>query len=332
MNWLRELPWGAFKRGHRSITQVGLVRCATEMVAARVRLDCDGYVIEQWQAAALRSREAKDAVVQLARTGIFRNAPLVLVLGSEHYNTYPLQAPAVPAAEMRDALRWKLRDMLPYAPEEAVVEFVPLAHGRAQHEAASLLAVAAPRRDVAQAVEPLAAAGIEVHAVDIAETAQRNLLNRLPGLEPDRALLGLDEGSALLTVLHEGELCLARRIAIARAADDQEEDPEHVAARIATQVQRSLEVVERQSGLPPIRTVWIGPHPFCALIARCTAEQSGLECRQLDMPTELRFADGVAPLPAELAPLALLAIGAALRDEGQTASPPAHAPAEAGAV
>jgi hypothetical protein len=31
---------------------------------------------------------------------------------------------------MREALRWKLRDVLPYGPEDAVIDFVHLAHGR----------------------------------------------------------------------------------------------------------------------------------------------------------------------------------------------------------
>jgi len=258
------------------------------------------------------------------RAGILRNAPAVVVLGAEDYNTYPVPAPSVPPAEMREALRWKLRDVLPYGPEDAVIDFVHLAHAREPSAAAeSLFAVAAPRRSVAQAVAPLLAANIDVQAVDIAEMAQRNLLNQLPGDEAGRALLGLDESSALLTVVHQRALCFARRIQIPRSQGAEDEDPEHVATRIATQVQRSLEVVERQAGLAPVRTVWVGPHPYCALIARCTSEQTGLECLQLELQAELRFAAGTGELPPEKAAGALIAIGAALRSEDPAAASPA---------
>jgi MSHA biogenesis protein MshI len=216
---------------------------------------------------------------------------------------------------MREALRWKLRDVLPYAPEDAVIDFVRLAHGAEAGTAESLFVVAAPRRSVAQAVAPLMAAGADLQAVDIAEMAQRNLLSQLPGAEEGRALLGLEESSALLTVVHQGALCLARRIQNPRSMGVEDEDPEHVAMRIATQVQRSLEVVERQSGLAPVRTVWVGPHPYCALIARCIAEQTSLECVQLDLQAELRFAPAVAELPSERVCGAPVAIGAALRSE-----------------
>lgn len=329
-HWLRGLPWRVFRRARRSSVQVGIYRSASHLVAARVRLDADaGYGIEQLEAVDLKTQRDEAAVAQLIHTGILRNAPAILVLGAENYNTYPLPAPMVPAAEMREALRWKLRDMLPYSPEDAVVEFVPLGRNEDSNAAGNLLAVAAPRRSVAQAVSPLLAAGVDVQVVDIAEMAQANLLGELPGAESGRALLGLDETSALLTVVHQGELCLARRIQIPRAPDGEEDDPEHIASRIATQVQRSLEVVERNSGLAPVRSVWIGPHPYCALIARCTTEQSGLECPQLDLQAELRF-DATAREPApQLAAAALIAIGAGLRSEHSAAanSPTRETPA-----
>jgi hypothetical protein len=88
-----------------------------------------------------------------------------------------------------------------------------------------------------------------------------------------------------------------------------------VADRIATQVQRSLEVVERQSGLTPIGTVWIGPHPDSALIARCAAQHTGIECPQLDLQAELRFNTSTPDLTTEAASGALIAIGAGLRNE-----------------
>jgi MSHA biogenesis protein MshI len=320
-SWLQILPWPALTRGHRASVQVGLYRTSTDLVAARVRLDSEaGYSVEHLETANLKTEHDEQAVAQLARSGILRNAPAVLVLGAEHYNTYPVPAPSVPPAEMREALRWKLRDVLPYGPEDAVIDFVRLAHAQESNAPDSVFAVAAPRRSVAQAVAPLLAANIDVQAVDIAEMAQRNLLNQLPGDEGGRALLGLDESSALLTVVHQGALCFARRIQIPRSQGAEDEDPEHVATRLATQVQRSLEVVERQSGLAPVRTVWVGPHPDCALIARCTSEQTGVECLQLELQAELSFAAPPGELPPEQAGGALIAIGAALRNEEPAAA------------
>jgi MSHA biogenesis protein MshI len=321
-NWLRLLSSRSRGRGARAPAQVGLYRSSSHMFAARVRLDSDSCSVEQLETVDCTNQRDEQAAVQLLRTGIFREAPAILVLGAEHYSTHPLPAPAVPPAELREALRWKLRDVLPYGPEEAVVDFVRLANAPEANAAESLFVVAARRRSVAQAVAPLQAVNIDLQAVDIGEMAQRNLLNRLPGSEAVRALLGLDESSALLTIVHERALCFARRIQTAPSEETEDEDPEHLAARIATHVQRSLEVVERQSGLAPMRTLWVGPHPYCALITRCIAEHAFLECLQLDIQAELQFAATVPKLPSVLGYGALIAIGAALRTEQPAAANP----------
>jgi len=319
-NWLRMPSWRVLGRGRRAHRQVGLYRAASELVAARVRLEGGSWTVEQLETADCITQRDEQAVAQILRTGIARQASVISVLAAEQYNTYPLPAPPVPKAELREALRWKLREVLPYAPEDAAVDFVSLARAAEPNTAESLFAVAALRRNVAQAIAPLLAGGIDVQAVDIAEMAQRNLLNALPGSEPGRALLGLEDSSALLTAVHEGALCFARRIPLARLAGTEEEDPEHVAVRVATQVQRSLEVVERQTGLPAVRTVWVGPHAYCALIARCVAEQTGLDCPQLDIQAELQFSTPLPPMAPERAAGALIAIGAALRSEYPQAS------------
>jgi MSHA biogenesis protein MshI len=323
-DWLRAVPWRGFGRGSRTPVQVGLYRSPTHLIAARLRRDADCVdSVEQLEAVEVGNLQDGHALAHLLATGILRKAPVILVLGAEHYSTFPLPAPAVPPSELRDALRWKLRDLLPYAPEDAAIDCVRLAQAAGTQAAESLFAVAAPRRTVAQFADPLLDAGVDVQAVDIAEMAQRNLLTRLPGADGGRALLGLDDSSALLTVVEQGVLCFARRIQAPRSLGIEDDDPEHVAARIATHVQRSLEVFERQSGMAPVRTVWIGPHPYCALITRCTAEQTGLECLQLDLQAELRFAPTARELTPGIAGAALIAIGAGLRSEGTAGAVPA---------
>jgi len=316
-DWLRALPWLGLGRGRGTPVQVGLFRSSTHLIAARVRRDADGAAgVEQLEAIHVGHLQDAQALAHLLATGILRKAPVILALGAEHYSTFPLPAPAVPPAELRDALRWKLRELLPYAPEDAAIDCVRLTQAEGTHATDSLFAVAAPRRAVAQLADPLLDAGVDLQAVDIPEMAQRNLLTRLPGADGGRALLGLDDSSALLTVVDQAALCFARRIPAPRSLGIEDDDPEHIAARIATHVQRSLEVFERQSGMAPVRTVWIGPHPYGALIARCTAEHTGLECLQLDLQAELRFAPTARELTSEIAGAALIAIGAALRDEG----------------
>ena len=314
VSWLRKLQRRAFPRGRPDCIQVGLYRSASRLIAARVRLDAGaGSTVEQFQTVAIGMQRDEEAFRRLIQSGIFSGAQVILALGPEQYNTYPVTAPSVPEAELNEALRWQLRELLPYAPEDAVIAAIRLVRAEDASTPQNLLVVAAQRRTVAHVVSPLVSAGIAVMAVDIPEMAQRNLLATLPGSDSGQALLSLDQESGLFTVIKQAELCFARRIQMPRSNALEEEDPEHIAVRVATQVQRSVEVVERQTGLAPIQTIWIGPHPYAALIARCTAEQTGIDCPQLDLPSEVRFACAVPDLDPEAAAGALLAIGAALR-------------------
>src|SRR5258706_409706 len=101
-NWLRVLPWRALGRGRRTSEQVGVYRTSTGLIAARVRLDGDdGCSVEQLETADLKNQRDEAAVGQLSRSGILSRAPVILVLGPEHYNTYPLRDSWPTAASSR---------------------------------------------------------------------------------------------------------------------------------------------------------------------------------------------------------------------------------------
>jgi MSHA biogenesis protein MshI len=293
-------------------------RSATHWIAARVQRCANGsYTVERIEAAAASPAQDETSYRRLLQSPILGGAGVVIALSPDQYHAHTLPAPSVPDEEMSDALRWQMREALPYAPEEAAIAFLRLSKADPAGSAATVLAFAAQRRTVNKLVEPLLAARIEIVAVDVPELAQRNVLARLPGSNAGQALLSLDRSSGLLTVMAQSELCFARRIQMPRTEDIEEEDPEHVAARVATQIQRSVEVVERQSGLSPITAIWIGPHPYSALIARVVAEHTAIDCPQLDLAAEIRFAAGQPELDPELAGGALIAIGAAMRVDGE---------------
>jgi MSHA biogenesis protein MshI len=314
VSWLQKLPGLALRRRATARTLAGLYRSTTHWVAARVRRNEHGsFIVEQIEAVPAPASQEDSAYRRLIQSTVLRDAVVVLTLSPDQYSSHTLAAPAVPDDEMVDALRWQMRATLPFAPEEAAIDYMHLSRAEPASAAANLLVFAAQRRIVNRLVEPLLAARVAVQAVDVPELAQRNLLARLPGPGSGQALLSLDPSSGLLTVLAQGELCFARRIQMPRPDDLEEEDPEHVAARVATQIQRSVEIVERQSGLPPITAIWIGPHPYSALISSVIAEHTAIDCPQLDLAAEIHFAPGIAELDAEIASSAVIAIGAAMR-------------------
>ena len=326
-------PWSSrlslFAAGRKG-TQAGTVGVHVgekRLAAVRLRATTPLPTLELLRQSSIDPNSSTGTIRALAQEGFFTGARVFVTLPGGKYDTITIASPpAVPEEELRDALRWQMRGSLSYPPEEAVFDFVRLPQA-SQGEtvpasAPAILIVAARRRDVDQALAPFQAAGVEVAAVDIPEMAQRNLLSAGAKSDACQSFLSFDDSSALLTVQLADELCFARRMQLPGAGRLDEDEPEHTADRIATNVQRSLEVFARQSQMPEVASMVIGTHPHASLIARAISEQAAVATTLFAPQAAVALGQsmgaelgGTSPMVPEL----MLALGTALRvdDEAQ---------------
>ena len=198
-----------------------------------------------WCASAA-SAEALEKVGRELRAAQHRSSCL---LAAGEYQMLALDAPAVPADELKTAVRWMLKDMLDYHVDDATIDVlaVPAVAGAAQRSA-SMFAVAA-RNSLIEARQRLfATAKIPLSAIDVPEMAQRNIAALLEAPGRGLAMLSFGEEGCLLTVTYQGELYLARRLEVA-LSDLLEFDHERRDAafdKLTLLLQRSLDHVERQ--------------------------------------------------------------------------------------
>ena len=263
-------------------------------------------------------REAFESDKQLERVAkdlAFGAHQCLAVLAPADYQIVQVEAPNVPALELKTAVRWRIKDMLDYHVQDATIDVLdiptqPGAAGRAH----SMYAVAARNEVIQGCIERFTEAGIPLTVIDIPETAQRNIAALLEPPEHGVALVYLDRRQSLLTVTFDEELHLARRIDI--GLDQLEDASSDAMNRLLLELQRSFDHVERQS-------------PFAApakLVLAPTPSETGLRSHlsgNLDMPVEeLRFADvleleaGVT-LEGEAAWRLFYVLGAALRHESK---------------
>jgi MSHA biogenesis protein MshI len=222
----------------------------------------------------------------------------------------------VPAAELKSAVRWKLKDMLDYHVDDSTVDVLDIpvdAGGGARGH--SMYAVAA-RNDLIQGcIERFTGARLPLSVIDIAETAQRNIAALHEPQGRGVALLYLDSTHALLTVNYRGELYQTRRIdipfeQIAAAGADE------VMNRVVLELQRSFDHLDRQFPFITLAKLLLAPEPReTGLLGHLSAN--------LDIPVERVRLDEVLTLGAE----AMLegdaawrlfhVVGAALRNESK---------------
>ncbi|MBC7982327.1 MAG: hypothetical protein H7Y02_00580 [Candidatus Obscuribacterales bacterium] len=268
---------------------------------------------------ALHRCERDESVEQLLqrtlpKLGLAR-AHTSVVASSEDYQLVQVEAPEVQPAEMRAAIRWRLRDVIGFHIDDAVVDVfqIPDQSRRAQNK--MLFAVAARSAAVQRLVSTIAPIARGFDVIDIPELCLRNISALLPQDQKGVATLLLGEQAAQLILTRQGILYQARRIEYRRGlavdTDDLSEGPQLDAASLALELQRSLDYYESHFDQTPIADLIIAPAGERAGdLAEHLRAESGVRIALLDLSTVVNGVDGME-LPTEC----LLALGAALRVE-----------------
>jgi MSHA biogenesis protein MshI len=172
------------------------------------------------------------------------------LLGGGEYQVFALDAPNVPADELKTAVRWRLKDMLDFHVDDATIDVlqIPVDTSLAARAGHGLFAVAARNSVIEQRQGLFAAANIDLAVIDIPETAQRNISALVEPEGRAVAMLSFGADGGLLTVTFGGELYLSRRIDVTLARLlDADHDKKHASFdKITLEVQRSLDHFDRQ--------------------------------------------------------------------------------------
>lgn len=179
-----------------------------------------------------------------------------LLLPRDDYRVSVVPAPAVPATELAQSLRWQLAGSLDFPVEDAAVDFLRLpAESGATSNEQEIYAVAAR----GAAVQGLAArfrdARLPLAAIDIRETAQRNIAALLEHSGELLAMAAFGQRDVQFTFSWQGELCMDRLIAEPSCHDESADRRAAAGERIQLQLQRSLDAV--RSSYPFMQAVRI---------------------------------------------------------------------------
>ncbi|HEX6362129.1 MAG TPA: agglutinin biogenesis protein MshI [Albitalea sp.] len=260
-----------------------------------------------------------EALARMRRAFGLQRYRCTTALDGGAYQLVQVNAPAVPADEMRAALRWAVKDALDFPAEGAVVDVLQVPPDGAPAGRAPLaLAVAARRERVAERVQAFQRAGLDLKAIDIAEAAQRNLAALFEQPGRGLAMLLLHEAGGLLTFTRDGELYAARRIDVAAdaIAEDADAERRHAALdRVALELQRSLDNFDRQFSHVALQRVLVASTAGAAPLVAFLAQNVYLPVEAVDLAAAMDL--DAFPWLADPAAqsLWLPAIGLALRPE-----------------
>lgn len=260
-----------------------------------------------------------DAAQHVAKEFGFSRYQCSTLLSAGEYQMLLVEAPTVPQAELKAAIRWRIKDLLDFHVNDATVDVLAVPRNPAGGERGQSMYAVTARNDLIQAcIARFESARIPLSVIDIPETSQRNIAALFEQDERGLALLYLGSNDGLLTINFRGELMLARRIDVglqeltAAAGAVREEQFQ----RVLLELQRTFDHFDRQFAYVPVARLLLAPEP----------EESGLLAflaGNLDMPVERVRLTGAIEFGAraELEPREewrlFHLIGAALRHESK---------------
>ena len=197
--------------------------------------------------ARLEGVALSDGLKLLRRDKRLKADTLLLgMLGRAQYRLVSTEAPDLPRDEWRDAIRWRLKDNVDFPVDEAVVDVLEVPQDSGARAAKSAIAFLAPSQTPQELALAADDCGLSWSAIEVAETALRNLsaMAEVPGKA--HALMVFGEDHALLVITFSGELLMTRAIEVAASAlVDSNESRGGALGRAGLEVLRTLDTYER---------------------------------------------------------------------------------------
>lgn len=185
--------------------------------------------------------------------------PCVCLINEEDCDINQIEKPNVDDSELIQALSWKVKDLVSYDIDSAVVDVYPMPVS-SKNNTSQVSVVSAQHSVVSDYVQRIDASGLKLTAIDIYDLVRKNLPGIRESRETTRALLSIGEQAGELSIFHDTDLYVSRRFKIGmsklRTATSEDQS---VYDSLLLEIQRSMDYYESYYGLAPVRLMEIFP-------------------------------------------------------------------------
>lgn len=243
-----------------------------------------------------------------------------LPLDRKAYSILVIEEPAVRAEEMEQSVRWAVSTMVDYAIDDAFVAWMKIPTSKLlPNRAPHLYVIVARSETVNSHRELFKQAKLPLGAIDVQETAHRNIAALVAKPGEGVALLAVSKRGMQLTITFDGELYLDRHIDENIFSDSIDEaGKERARERVVLQVQRSLDFVGRTLPFIDIQRLVLAPMPSEGNLAGQITENLSVAVEPLDLGKIFDFSRAAQLQNKESHVDYFVALGAALRFWGKS--------------
>ena len=292
---------------------------ARGIAAAYIRRSANDQPVLEWAefVPTERDQSARRAAVEhLVKARELEDPRATSLISIGDYSLILVETPDVPPPEMRQAVRWRVKELIDFDVDDAVIDIfeVPTQKGGREN---MIYAVIARSPAVRALIEGFTDTGVNLEYVDIPEFAIRNLTALMPEDVGGVAFIYLEEDVGLITITRQNTLYLSRRFDYGRArllqAGTAEVTPvlKGLLDAIVIEIQRSLDYYESYFAQPSVQGVVLAPlGTDCSSICDYLSSQLGVTSRVMGIADVIEMQGHIDD---DQAANCVSAVGAALR-------------------
>jgi MSHA biogenesis protein MshI len=256
-----------------------------------------------------------EALRTLRRSHQLKSYTCTTLMGADEYKIVQMDVPAVPVAERKEALRWKLKAMVDFPVDSACLDLLDIPGNATGGRQASVFAVLAAEQAVRTQAQFFEQAKIPLAAIDIPELAQRNVAVLFEEENRGLVFLHLDAAGGQLSLTFRGELIALRRVEVSAQQLNEGDVGRRTQAmeRLLLELQRSLDHFDRQYSYISISKLIVAVSPPVEHLIATLSENLYLAVQEMDLSQVMDFPAVPALRDRQFQAMNLLLIGAALR-------------------
>lgn len=209
----------------------------------------------------LRADSAAELDSELHRLGA-RKAEAHLVLSPDDYQLFQIERPEVADDEVRQALRWRISEMLAGRFVDPVIDWIELSGQTSAGRPAEVMVVAACRTAIGEGIERVKQTGLRLASIGVVPLALRDLVAAADKGPAGYVFLQVGDAGGMMIVGRQRRFYFSREVALgldelSSAATAGGEDRADTLSDLALEIQRSLDYYDSHFRDSPVRDLWI---------------------------------------------------------------------------
>ncbi|MCP4431076.1 MAG: hypothetical protein GY806_08880 [Gammaproteobacteria bacterium] len=245
----------------RKDTQVGVDYLPNGVAVVQVKAGgkTPGKILRQEFIEAQGSSSQRQALHSWVNQHGLHKTPCVCLMNDDDCDINQIEKPNVDESELIQALTWKIKDLVSYDIDSAVVEMYPMPDS-SKNNTQQVSVVSAQDSVIASYVESINSSGLRLEAIDIYDLVRKNLPSIRNSSEMTQAVLSIGEQTGELSIFNDTDLYVSRSFKIGSLQlQTASSEDQSVYDSLLLEIQRSMDYYESYYGLGSVRLMEIFP-------------------------------------------------------------------------